>query len=48
MFENQGDCHASVSYIQVCLPLAVILILIRCAEHHWLAMTLFYLGTLLF
>ena len=35
-------------YIIVQLPLAVISILIRCAEHHWLAMTLFYLDTLLF
>ena len=26
-------------YIMVQLPLAVIIILIRCAEHHWFAMT---------
>ena len=38
----EGDCHASVSYVKVWLPLAVISILIRCAEHHWLAMTVFF------
>ena len=44
MFENRGDCHTSLRYITVWLPLAIITILIRCAEHHWFAMTVLLFG----